>query len=595
MRHIVLRRPRRYPACYQGYVRWVATVFVLGLLGSAASAGPQVEIKAQSQLALSGVRLRENGRVEVTGQLIDKLTGEGIDGQRVHVAVAGQEKWVTTGPDGRFETELPGSDGPQEVTLAYRGDNGHIDAASPFFVTTDPAKSQVQLRIAKISDEPTGAKLRITATGEDANIGVDVAVAIAPPTGARVAADQKTFTSRTVKTGTDFIVTRREAGGPGLHRLRATFAGDELRQPSAIDGSLELTSGTTTTMTVKSTELAFEDSLAITGKVIDDDSGPLDHAAVTLTSGDRRLAQGATAEDGGYKFKVEAEIIGEGSIGVQVQTDPSQSFVRTSRSQPAVIHISAPQPVPVSYTVAAFIATAIAAGAFFAARTKPWLRLRRPAPPAEQPMAEAVLEPLTGGLVVAKPGLVSTLRRPNDDGFSGVVRDTVRARPVADAVVRLMLGEPEMERAGEGRGVGNVRELRTAADGSFTFEQLGPGEWRAEVAAAGHMTEMFGLTIPHRGELRGVRIDLVPVRERIFQLYRRAAEPMLPESRLWGIWSPRQIVDHVRSTRPSPALTELTDFVEEIYFSPRLAAETAVEQASERVDRAVRERTKTAG
>src|SRR4051812_47976292 len=122
----VPRRPSRAPPCYHGYVRWVATVFVLGLLGSAAAA-PQVEIKAQTQLALSRVRLRENGRVEVTGQLIDKLTGEGIPGQRVRVSVGGQDKWVVTQQDGTFDAELAGSEGPQEVALAYRGDNQRIE------------------------------------------------------------------------------------------------------------------------------------------------------------------------------------------------------------------------------------------------------------------------------------------------------------------------------------------------------------------------------------------------------------------------------------------------------------------------------------
>ncbi|MBA2539263.1 MAG: hypothetical protein H0V17_06485, partial [Deltaproteobacteria bacterium] len=84
--------------------------------------------------------------------------------------------------------------------------------------------------------------------------------------------------------------------------------------------------------------------------------------------------------------------------------------------------------------------------------------------------------------------------------------------------------------------------------------------------------------------------DLVPVRERVFQLYRRAAEPSLPEARLWGIWSPRQIVDHVRARRPSPAMTDLTDFVEEVYFSARMTPESVLANASERVDRAIRER-----
>ena len=46
----------------------------------------------------------------------------------------------------------------------------------------------------------------------------------------------------------------------------------------------------------------------------------------------------------------------------------------------------------------------------------------------------------------------------------------------------------------------------------------------------------------------------------------------------------------MRAKRPSPALAELTDFVEEIYFSPRLAEETALLQAEDRVKQAVNER-----
>jgi hypothetical protein len=236
--------------------------------------------------------------------------------------------------------------------------------------------------------------------------------------------------------------------------------------------------------------------------------------------------------------------------------------------------------VPVSYTVAAFVATALAAVGFFVARSKPWLKLRKKAPPAEAGPTETLAEDVfTGGLVSNRPGLVSTLRRPNDDGFSGVVRDTVRGRAVPEAVVRLMLGDQE-------------REVRTGADGTFAIEKLGMGDWKAEVAAPGHITERFTVSVPHRGELRGVRVDLVPVRERVFQLYRRAAEPSLPEARLWGIWSPRQIVDHVRAKRPSPAMSELTDFVEEVYFSARLSSETVLPQASDRVDRAIRERAR---
>jgi hypothetical protein len=319
----------------------------------------------------------------------------------------------------------------------------------------------------------------------------------------------------------------------------------------------------------------------VTGKVADEDGPPISRAAVALISGDRRLAQGATADDGSFRFRVEGEILGQGQWGLQIQADPGRASIRPSRSPPEIVRVSAPQPVPVSYTIAAFLATAFAAGGFFAARARPWQKLRRPAPPAEMPGNGALDEALDGGLVVAKPGLVSTLRRASDDGFSGVVRDAVRGRPVADAVVLL-------------RFDGQDRTATTAADGSFGFEAMAMGDWSAEVTAHGHVTETFMISLPHRGELRGVRVDLVPVRERVFQLYRRAAEPVLPEPRLWGVWSPRQIVDHVRSKHPSPALADLTDFVEEIYFSPRISEQTVLPTASEQVDRAIRERARAA-
>jgi hypothetical protein len=554
-------------ACYHVCVRWV--VFILLALG-VAEAGPVVEIRAQTQLSFGGAHKREGGLVQVTGRLHDKLTGDPIPNQRVYVTIGGVNYVAVTEADGSFSVEVSAGDGEQEVGLSFDG-GARLEKAAPVTVKTDPAKSQLELVLAKTGDEPTGAKLVITATGDEGQVSVPVQLEVSELT------DDKFRALRTVTTGTSFVLTRKEVGGAGQHRLRATFAGDATWQTASATVTIALESNTTTTMKLSSTKLAFEDELVATGKVLDDDQQPVARAAMTLVSGDRRLAQAVTNEHGAYRFEVEAEIIGHGQYGVQVQADPGKAFIKSSRSNPEIVRISVPQPVPVSYTIAAFLFTAIAAGGFFAARTKPWRKLRRPAPPAEVASEEGEIEQQQGGLVVAKPGVVATLRRPHDDGFAGVVRDTVRGRPVSDAVVIVVLGDAE-------------RSVRTQPDGSFTIDKLATGEWRAEVAAPGYVTERFAVTIPHRGELRGVRVDLVPVRERVFQLYRRAAEPILPESRLWGIWSPRQIVDHVRSKRPSPALAELTDFVEEIYFSPRLAGETVLPQASEQVDRAIQER-----
>ncbi len=556
-------------------MRWLALLLLVP--AALAIAAPQVEIKAQTLLSLTKVKTRADETVEVVGKLADKLTSDGLGGQNVTVQVGTETQVTHTEPDGQFRAVFSVIPGPLPIELRFNG--GHLlEKADPVTRVTDPSRAEVQLALTA-QESPTGVKLEVRTIVEDTPTSLPVQLSTA-------SGEAELVQVKTIDSNKPFILERKMLGGAGPKRIRAVFPGDERRQPASAETTFELTSTTTTTATIAGASLAFEDDLEVTGKVVDQDDKPVARAAVALLSGDRRLAQGATAEDGTYSFKVEAEVLAAGiqqlphDFGIQVQADPPSSYIRASRSNPTIVKVMAPQPVPVSYTIAAFIATALAAVGFFVARAKPWNRFRKPAPPADVPGTEFVIEnALTGGLVTNKPGLVSTLRRPNDDGFSGAVRDTVRGRPVEGAVVRLLFGDQE-------------REMRTAADGTFAIDKLAIGDWRAEVAAPGHVTEKFTVSIPHRGELRGVRIDLVPVRERVFQLYRRAAEPSLPEARLWGIWSPRQIVDHVRAKRPSPAMTELTDFVEEVYFSPRLAPESVLPQASERVDRAIRERAR---
>jgi hypothetical protein len=552
----------------------LAAVILAVLVGTVAAA-PQVEIKAQTQVQLTRVRMISDDVVEVAGKLFDLRTGDGLGHQLVDIRLYGQPKRIVTAEDGTFRVTSDVQPGALPIAITFRGAR-LLDASQTLEVSVDPTKAQLELAFTKLGDESGGVKLVVHASSDDGPAAITVALTIAQ-------AGDAWKPLRTIETDKPFVLSRKDTGGPGQFRVRATFDGDAVRQGGSAETTFELTAGTTTTMEIRSPQLAYEDDLIVTGKVLDEDGQPVGRAAIALTSGDKRLAQTASGEDGNYRFKVEAELFGDCAqrpcpFGVQVATDPQSPYLRPSRTQPAVITVAAPQPVPVSYTLAAFLATVLAAGGFLAARTKPWERLRKHVPPAEA-RTSSDAAPASGGLVLARPGMMSTLRRANDDSFSGVVRDTVRGRPVADAVVRLWLGDAE-------------RVAGTAADGAFFIEQLASGEWRAEVAAPGHVTERFAVTIPHRGELRGVRIDLVPVRERVFQLYRRAAEPVLPEPKLWGIWSPRQIVDHVRSKRPSPALAELTDFVEEVYFSPRVAAEMILPQASERVDRAIEERTR---
>lgn len=564
----------------------LVAVFVRGV-----AAAPTVDIKAQSQLALDKVRLADETYVKVSGQLTDRLGGEGLANQRVAVTIGDVTASAPTDSEGKFRTLVASAArGTITVDFVYRGTD--LIDGTELTITTDPSRAQVTLAIA-VEEAPGGARLSVTAKADGGSIEqLPISLAIGQP------ADKELAPLAKLASGGTFLVTRKAAGGAGTRRVKATFAGDDLRQAATAEATLELTATSKTTMTPSTSSLAFEDDLGVTGTVTDEDGNPIARAALVLTSGDRRLAQGATSETGTYRFEIEGKVVGDGKygqFGIQVQADPGKSYIKASRSDPAIITIAKPEPVPVSYTIAAFVATGLAAGGFFLFRTKPWTRFKKQAPPSEAGAdAPGTANVITdGGLVLNKPGVMSTLRRANDDGISGTVRDTVRGRPVPEAVVRLLLGplgHPTHSGPDSTPKIIDEREIRTGADGQFVLEKLGGGDWMAEVAAPGHVTEKFVISIPHRGELRGVRIDLVPVRERVFQLYRRAAEPILPEPRLWGVWSPRQVVDHVRSKRPSPALAELTDFVEEVYFSARLAAETILPGAAERVDRAIQER-----
>ena len=258
-------------------------------LGTAVAA-PQVEIKAQTSLTLGSVRLLGDGQILVTGQLLDKLTGEGIDGQTVIIMIAGQQKFAATDPDGKFRVLAPGEPGTQKIELVFRGSN-QLDKAEPVALVTDPSRAQVALTIRA---EPSIHGMQITVTGmiDDRAITVPIDLSIGSPQ------DTALQPFKTVDTNAPFQLTRKDAGGAGSKRIRAAFAGDDTRQPAIAEATIELATASVTAMKVKSSSLAYEDDLNVVGKVTDEDGKPLARAAVTLTAGDRRLAQGATAADG---------------------------------------------------------------------------------------------------------------------------------------------------------------------------------------------------------------------------------------------------------------------------------------------------------
>jgi hypothetical protein len=256
---------------------------------------------------------------------------------------------------------------------------------------------------------------------------------------------------------------------------------------------------------------------------------------------------------------------------VQAAFEPPSGWLGASRSPIRAATIEARRPVPLRLTLGALAATAAALCAFVALRTRPWERwTRAPAPAA---LAPAAASAAPEGLAPARPSLKHALFRPSDHGFAGRVVSRPTGRALAGATLR---AEPEAEGAAPVIAVSD-------ADGRFAIEELPAGGHAVVVSAPGHVTLRFPIALPHRGELRDARVDVVEVRERMFARYRTVAEPLLPEVGAWGLYTPRQIVDAVRAQRPAPALAALTDYIEEKYFSARVPDEAELAEAARRV------------
>jgi len=159
----------------------------LGLApGARARAAPVIDIKAQTQLQLDRVRLLSDGRVEVRGALVDRLTGDGIADQPVIIRIGSDDPIgsasTTTKQDGKFTaivSDAPG--GEQRIELSFGG-RGLLDRAEPFIATVDPARAQVALAL-RAEEAPGGANLIVTATVDDQPAELPVQLLFGPIDG----------------------------------------------------------------------------------------------------------------------------------------------------------------------------------------------------------------------------------------------------------------------------------------------------------------------------------------------------------------------------------------------------------------------------
>lgn len=566
--------------------RVAAALVVLGVALAADATPPVVTIRARTAVTLDPVQ-RQEGGVRVSGLVHERGSLEPVPYAPVTISLDDQVQSATTESDGRFTMFFPTIGGRHRLQISFRGDDRFdpADVAIPDFdVTKRPIR--VEVRGPENHSRQHGPlPLSIFAQNDVDPVAVHVDIHYGPADADELPKLGTVFTD--VRGSAEYALPAARLGPPGAKRIEVRFAGDDAYDGARGQTTLLLRSATTLTFELESRSIGFEGRLRGLG-VLKDDHGQgvggqpisLSVDGPTASPGDtaqarqetRAVDDAVTAADGSFSLEAGASELGPGTFRAQAVFDSTVPHLDSKRSTPVQVVIAERRPVPVGYSLAAFALTAGALVAFVVLRRRPWTHwmktLRGDTAAAAPPAADA---PPHTGLALARPGLAATLRRPHDFGFAGLVADAVSGSPIAGARLEVSApgGEPLVAESDEA--------------GRFGLEELPAGLLRAEVTCPGYVREQFALSIPHRGELRDARVDLLPVRERIFALYRGAAEPLLPRPELWGVWTPRQIVDHVRAARHVGALGALTDYVEEKYFSARTPDEEEIPIAIERV------------
>lgn len=550
--------------------RWFLVFALLAASLATAAAAPVVAVRGRAAIEIAPIERTAGGGVVVRGRVYERSSGDPVAFAPLLLTIDGRaEEWFADA-DGRFERAYQLGDGSHDLDVAFAGD-GQYSAAQQELSGFDVSKQPLELSLRVDGPFDAGAEtatigLRASSDGRPA--AITATLHGGPEGGAlrplgQVAVDA---TGRGVAT-----VDRALLGPPGWVRLVARFPGDATYDPATAEAAAAVRAETALTFSLREPTVAFEDQIAGSGRLSDATGAPLAGQPVALEVGGAEVARAVTDDDGTVRLAVDASELAVGPLSVQAVFAPTEPWLGPSRSTPLVATVAEARPIPVGTTLTAFAATAMALLAFVGLRTRPWQRwLPRQEAPGSRPEARRGPEPPRAGLRPGRTGLASGLRRASDHGFTGVVRSATTGRAIPGAALALRCGDAS-------------RALTADRAGAFAADDLAPGTWIVTVTAPGHCRERFPAEIPHRGELRDARVDLLPVRERIFQMYREAAAPLLPRPGLWGIWTPRQIVDHVRQRSDAPALSSLTSYVEEAYFSQRTPDEDALAIAAERV------------
>jgi hypothetical protein len=380
----------------------------------------------------------------------------------------------------------------------------------------------------------------------------------------RVGAADRTFRSVTDPEGVaSFELDPRKLGTPGDAVLTATTPGSDAHNPAEAVARLTLFTRVQVSLGLGDREVRRDGKVTATGKVMDA-AGPVAGGMVHLYTGPTRL--GAARTDGQGRFRATLSLAGLplGRRTVVASFMPDSAWRLAAESPPATLSVVPRRPIPLAFFLAPAVLTALVLLGVLLLRRKPWVALRAR---LEQRRATA---DQTAGIALAGRRSWRAILAVDDREISGTVLQLPEGAPLAGATVHLRPVSGATE-----------RQVGTGPEGGFVLSEVADGTYVIVAAAPGFVPVSLRVTVPHRGELRGLVIRLLSVRRRVMQVYLDVIRPLLPDAGLARYWTPFEATRHVLRQQPGPppGLVRLTELAAHVYYAEAPPAPEAIDEA----------------
>lgn len=541
-----------------------------------------LQVRARSELRLTEIERQvlpggRLSRVQVRVELRDSGVDLPLPGQPVSLGVRGEDGEeaslpLRTDERGAAEETLTLPAARHELSARYGGD-ALRDAATAAPLEVNLRRRGVLLGLSAPARAQLGGSLRLVLDLRDGQQPLsdrDSAVML------RLSGELVPLQMRDGHAEVSVLLSGPRVRGGDLLLAEARYPGNDFYDAASARAQVLVTTQVEVSLDAPPLpEVHQGGAITLTGTARDEE-GPLAGEPVEIATvvvinrpggPPERLARGETDERGRFRLVLRRIALQQGEVEVAAQVTPRRSYRAAGRSAPQRLRVLEPEPVSMIYYLAPLLLTGIFLGGSAVSRRwqgiAAWLLRRAPMAAADAPPdrreAPAGRQP---GVTLGTRGRSGVLSlRGADLGLDGQVSDAAFGGAVAAEVVVRAGGEV-------------LQALLCDEAGRFEASGLPAGAIEVEVAAAGYLGETFSGALPHRGELRGVQVALMPIRARIFEEWRRVAQPLLDAEKAAEIatWTPRELLGHVRrrgEARALWSLVGLTDLVEEAYYSGR--------------------------